>query len=98
MMECAAQHTDDLDYLQSLLSSLGSQASLNPSLDAVCDAFSRRRIAGRFRTQGYSVELDTLLNQSSKGAKDDDDQLWINASNTKRESNYQSSRPCFRFQ
>ena len=37
------QHADDLDYLQDLISSIGKKTALNPSLNAVVQAFSRRR-------------------------------------------------------
>ena len=37
------QHADDLDYLQDLMNSLSKKGSLNPSLNAVIQAYSRRR-------------------------------------------------------
>ena len=89
-----SQHTEDLDYLQSLINSIGKHSALNPSLNAVCDAFIRRRFRGCFKTLAQGVELDTLLNQATKSSNDDD-ALW-----TKVDSNqtYQSNRKCWLFQ
>ena len=42
-------------------------------MNAITDAFNRRRFAGRFRTAGRGIEMDTLLYQSTKGVQDDDD-------------------------
>ena len=85
------QHADDLDYLQELMSSLGKNESVNPSLNAVVTAYSRRRFNGLFKSEGQSVELDTLLHQSTKNAKDDDNY-------TAQSSSRPSDRICFRFQ
>ena len=91
--ESLCQLASDLDYLQSLITSLGNETSLNPSMNAVCDAFSRRRTTRRFRSHGQSVELDTLLNQSRKGKRDDDALPFL--SNWKT---FKSTRTCFQFQ
>ena len=66
------QHADDLDYLQNLITSLSKQVSVNPAMNAVVEAFSRRRLSGRFKTGTQSVELDLLLKQGTKSALDDD--------------------------
>ena len=68
--ETLLQHANDLDDVQELLTSLSTKASLNPSLNAVVNAFSRRRFKGCFKTEGQSVELDTLLQQTTKSKKD----------------------------
>ena len=85
------QHADDLDYLQDLMNSLSKKGSLNPSLNAVIQAYSRRRFKGLFKSEGQSVELDTLLYQGTKSAKDDDELIGQKTPNS-------SSRFCFRFQ
>ena len=72
IIESLLQHADDLDYLQGLITSVGNKAGLNPSLLAVIQAYSRRRFSGRFKKEGQSVELDTLLHQGAKNDKDDD--------------------------
>ena len=94
--ESLCQLASDLDYLQSLTTSLSNETSLNPSMNAVCDAFSRRRTTRRFRSHGQSVELDTLLNQSRKGKRDDDALPFL--SNSKPGYSFKSTRTCFRFQ
>ena len=70
LTEALLRHADDLDYLQTLISSLGNRNELNPSMNAVCEAFSRRRFSGRFRRTGQTVELDTLLQQETKGVQE----------------------------
>ena len=67
------QHADDLDYLQNLISSIGRETSINPSMNAVAEAFARRRYTGRFKTTGQSVRLDTMLYRSTKGTTDEDE-------------------------
>ena len=66
------QHADDLDYLQDLITSIGKKTALNPSLNAVIQAYSRRRYGGLFKKEGQSVELDTLLQQNTTTKKDSD--------------------------
>ena len=72
LVNALLQHADDLDYLQELISSVAKQSSLNPTLNAVAQAYSRRRFTGRFKAEGQSVDLDTLVHQSTKSSKDDD--------------------------
>ena len=70
---------------------MGREASLNPTLNAVVEAFNRRRFYNRFKTSGKNVELDILLNQSSQNSKDDDELCIQRASRN-------STRLCFAFQ
>ena len=72
-MQEVLRHADDLDYLQTLVTSLGKKTEINPSVNAVIDAHNRRRFRGRFKTQGQSVELDTLLHKDTKEVPDDSD-------------------------
>ena len=67
------QHTDDLDYLQSLITSASSGPAVNPSMNALNDAFTRRWLTGSFQTEGRSIEIDTLVHMSTKGERDDED-------------------------
>ena len=91
LKERLLQQADDLNYLQELISALGKEASLNPPLNAVIEAFNRRRFYNRFKTSGKSVELDILLNQSTQGTKDDDELCVQSTTRT-------SPRLCFSFQ
>ena len=86
------QHADDLDYVQDVVTSLGEKTGLNPSMNAVADAFMRKRFTGRFKREGQSVELDTLLHSSSKTAQDADEEAG------KQQTNFRSSNPCHHFQ
>ena len=65
LSEKLLQHGDDLDYVQTLLNVLGDRTDINPAMNAVVDAFNRRRFTGRFKMANQSVELDTLLNESN---------------------------------
>ena len=87
------QHADDLDYLQDLLNSISKKGSLNPSLNAVVQAFSRRRFKGLFKSEGQSVVLDTLLYQGTKSEKDDEAPVV-----QKTKTPNSSPRFCYRFQ
>ena len=73
LKESLLQQADDLDFLQTLVTSVHDEPAINPSMNALNDAFNRRRFAGRFKTPGRGIEMDTLLYQASKGALDDDD-------------------------
>ena len=53
--------------------SINEEPAINPSMNALNDAFNRRRFAGRFKAPGQGIEMDTHLYQVSKGALDDDD-------------------------
>ena len=87
------QHADDLDYLQNLVTSLGREPGLNPLMNAVEEAYARRRFTGRFKTTGQSVRLDIMLHKSTRGTADDDE------SAAAREKNRQPSlRLCYKFQ
>ena len=87
------QHADDLDYLQNLVSSLGRETSLNPSMNAVAEAFARRRFKDRFKTMGQSVRLDTMLYKSTKGKADEDETAVAGGKNR-----IPSNRLCWKFQ
>ena len=69
------QANDSLEYTQELLNLLGDKSEVNPVMNAVCDAFTRRRFSGSLRVGNQGVELDTLLNAATKGPNDDDARL-----------------------
>ena len=93
------QHADDLDYVQSLLNVIGTEAGVNPAMNAVADAFSRRRFSHRFKTGDQNVKLDALLNSGCKVPADDDEAV---GQKTRKGPQYQpnadSVKPCFLFQ
>ena len=66
LIERVLRHADDLDFLQTLITSLGNRSEVNPSLNALHEAYSRRRFSGRFKSQGQNIKLDTLLHQDKK--------------------------------
>ena len=41
-------------------------------MNALNDAFNRRRFAGGFKMPGQIIEMDIFMYQASKGALDDD--------------------------
>ena len=65
-------------------------------MNAVADAFNRRRLTRRFKQGGQSVELDTLLNENTKGLKDDDD--YVKPKDPPLGRTLTVPRPCFLFQ
>ena len=93
------QHADDLDYIQNLLNVIGAEPGVNPAMNAVADAFSRRRFSGRFKTGDQNVKLDALLNSRSKVPTDDDDAVGHKTQRVAhRQSDTTYSKPCFLFQ
>ena len=93
------QHADDLDYVQNLLSLIGAEPGVNPAMNAVLDAFSRRHFSGRFKTGNQNVKLDALLNSGSKVPTDDDEAVGRKTQKgEQRQSNAVSQKPCFLYQ
>ena len=86
------QHDDDLDYLQTLLISANNEPAVNPTMNALNEAFARRWFSGRFRTAGRSIELDTIVHMCTKGEGDDDDKAQ------KQIKSDAKPYPCFAFQ
>ena len=46
LKEYLLQQADDLDFLQSLVTSIHEEPAINPSMNALNDAFDRLRFAG----------------------------------------------------
>ena len=93
------QHADDLDYSQNLLNLVGENSEVNPAMNAVSEAFNRRRFSNRFKTGDQNVALDALLNSKSKGKTDDDEAvLTRNHRETGNKTNDTLSRECFLYQ
>ena len=70
LAEGCLQLAEDLDYIQTLISAVLREPSLNPALNALHDAFIRRRITKRFKAAGRGVELDMLLHGATRGVRD----------------------------
>ena len=47
-------------------------------MNAVVEAFMRKRFTGRFKRGGQSVELDTLLHSNSRTTYDADEEVGKN--------------------
>ena len=62
----------DADYTQHILQLMGNKTELNPVMNVVYEEFSRWRWQGSFKSEGRSIELDTLLFNDTKGDADDD--------------------------
>ena len=87
------QHADDLDYLQNLVTAIGREPGLNPAMNAVEEAYARRRFTRRFKTTGQSVKLDIMLHKSTEGTADNDEATTAGGKHRKP-----SSRLCHQFQ
>ena len=55
LIERVLRHADDLDFLQTLITSLGNRSEVNPSLNAIHEAYNRRRFSDRFKSQGQNI-------------------------------------------
>ena len=64
-------------------------------MNAVVDALKRRRFKGRLKSQGESVELDTLLHKGTKGDKDEDAEFQEKYVGSQTAAN---KRKCYAFQ
>ena len=96
LKEYPLQQADDLDFLLTFLTSIHEEPAINPSMNALNDAFNRLRFAGRFETPGRGTKVDTFLYQASKGELNDDD-----TGNNKRASgqrNTDGAKSCNAFQ
>ena len=54
------RQADDLDFVQDMLSACAKYDDLNPLLNALLDAFGRRRKTRRFKEGPHSLDLDRL--------------------------------------
>ena len=98
IVEGLLQNADDLYYLQNLITSTGKQTSINPTMNAVVEAFVRRRITGRFKTAGQSVALYTLLQQSTKTGDDDDAAVVTSTNSARQNPGRRPTNFCYLFQ
>ena len=62
----------ELDFVQETVDLVANKDSLNPSLNAVAEAFRRQRFCGRFVTGNHNIKLDSLMYADTSSAKDFD--------------------------
>ena len=62
----------ELDFVQTVADLVSSGDGLNPSLNAVADAFRRRLLKGRFVSESNTVKMNALVYTDTKGANDND--------------------------
>ena len=51
----------ELDFVQSVTDLVASRDPLNPSLDAIAEAFRRRNLSGEFMKTGQDLKLQALM-------------------------------------
>ena len=62
----------ELDFVQNVPDLVSSGDSLNPSLNAVADAFKRRQLTGQFVGDKNTVKVNALVYAETKGEHDND--------------------------
>ena len=72
MKDHLLQHGDDLDFVQDVLSATGGSMELNPILNSVLAAFSRRKTYGRYKCGQLNLDFDRLRYANTITPKDSD--------------------------
>ena len=62
----------ELDFVQTVADLVSSGDGLNPSLNAVADAFRRRLLKERFVSESNTVKMNALVYADTKGSNDND--------------------------
>ena len=62
----------ELDFVQTVTDLVGAKTEINPSLNAVAEAFKRRQLCGAFVMENHEINLDALLQRDSIGVDDSD--------------------------
>ena len=62
----------ELDFVQESVDLVATKESLNPSMNAVAEAFRRRHLSGRFVSVNQNVKLDSLVYADTSSANDFD--------------------------
>ena len=62
----------ELDFVQTVNDLVSTKSELNPSMNAVAEAFKRRQLLGAFVTDDHEINLDALLHRDSVGLNDSD--------------------------
>ena len=73
--------------------SLGRESAINPSLNAVIDAFDRRRFWSRFTTPGHDINMDTMLDSRAKMSDDCDKAIGGRSLEYSSDSSFPSKVP-----
>ena len=55
----------ELDFVQTVTDLVGAKTEINPSLNAVAEAFKRRQLCGAFVMENHEINLDALLQRDS---------------------------------
>ena len=97
IMRNMLQHSQDLDYVQDVLTTVGSHTQLNPSKFAVLEAFNRRRNFGQFKQGHHSIVLDRAR-FAHMASPHDNDTLVRNSSQNHTGNNKASLAICHFFQ
>ena len=66
------QHSDDLDFVQDILSAAGDSKELNPLLNSVLAGFGRRKRYGRFKCGQLNLHFDQLRFAGTTTPSDED--------------------------
>ena len=100
--ESLLQLADDLDFVQDILSAVGSAHEINPTLNSVQAGFNRRRRLNRFKRGHHNLELDRLRFATTASPLDSDlvakevmEEKKSNLTDLKRPA---ASEPCCFFQ
>ena len=95
------QHSEDLDFVQEVLTAVGNHSELNPTMHAVLAGFTRRRNFGYFKNGAHNVDIDRLRFSHTASPKDaDGGGQKKNDNSTSSNSRNQSTRKaiCYYFQ
>ena len=68
----SARVTAELDFVQSTVDLVTAKDSLNPSMNAVAEAFKRRHLAGRFAAGEHNIKVDSLVYADTKSTNNYD--------------------------
>ena len=66
------QQSNDLDFVQNVITAIGNYAEINPTMHAVLQGFNRRRHVGRFKVGSQDIEMDRLRFSHKASGKDSD--------------------------
>ena len=72
IMQNLIQHSDDLDFIQDVLNTVGLHSELTPTMHAVLAGFNRRRNFGSFKYGKQTVAMDRLRFLHLASANDND--------------------------
>ena len=89
--ELFLQHAEDLDFVQNVLNATAYYEGLNPVLNAILDAFARRKQTRRFKSEAHSLEVDTLRHSHTASTKYSD-KMNDESSGTREKNLGQSQR------